>query len=266
MLYVKSKLIQGGSVFMLAVLFTNTGHALERYQRGVSKDDGISYTIGLEYEEGDYGTSDSTEVWRIPVGLDYRKGQFIAGANIPYISAESTGNVTISTMRMRTVITSSTSDASGIGDLKLYAGYNIPAAARVYHVIGYVKLPTADENEGLGTGESDYALEGGATFAVEKAIVYTNLGYQINGDTATIDYDDIFYASASMTFAQPNGNKLGASIDYSQSVTAGFDDALGVTGFMLLPQANQRSLYLYLELGLSDGSPDFGAGATYRFQ
>lgn len=263
------KVLQGVSGCILFTMMIQPGFALERYKRGESPSDGVSYTVGLEYEEGDYGTGDTTEVWRIPVGLDYRKGQFLAGAYIPYISAESTGNITISSMRMRTVITSSSSDASGIGDLKMYAGYNIPAKGspdQIYHVIGYIKLPTANENKGLGTGETDYAIEGGLLFKVDKAVVYTNLGYQITGDTPTTNYKDVLYANVSATLPQASGNSIGASLDFSQSATPGFDDALEITGYMNMPLENKRSLYLYLQLGLTDGSPDYGIGANYRFK
>ena len=264
-----SKRLQAMAILTFLVMLMQTGQALERYKRGESPQDGISYTLGLEYEEGDYGTGNTTEVWRIPFGIDYRQGRFIAGGSISYVSAESSGNIIIGTNRMRTIVSTTSSSESGLGDVRLYAGYNIPArdsADKIYHVIGYIKLPTADENKGLGTGETDYAIEGGVLFKVDKAAIYTNLGYQFTGDTPTINYKDVFYASVSATLPQPSGNSVGASLDYSQSATPGFDDALDLTGYLNMPLQNKRSLYLYLQLGLTDGSPDYGAGASYRFR
>lgn len=269
MLRESNRALQAFLISIACSMLIQTGYALERYKRGETVDSGISYTIGLEYEQGDYGTGDTTDVWRIPFGADYRNGQFLAGLYIPYLMVEGEGNITISTVRMRTIVRSSSSDESGIGDLRLYAGYLFPAKAipdATYHAIGYIKVPTADEDKGLGTGEYDYALEGGMLFKYQRAYIYTNLGYELTGDTASIDYDNVFYASVSATFPQENRHQLGVELAFAQAATPGYDDALELTGFMNVPLEKKRSLYLYVMLGLTDGSPDVGVGGDYRFE
>jgi hypothetical protein len=229
--------------------------------------EGITYSVGLEFDSGDYGTGDTTETLRIPLGINYSNGSYFAGVTIPYISAESTGSVIISNMsRMRTITVSPDSDVSGMGDLKLYAGYNFPGSQLSnYYVSVLVKLGTADENKGLGTGENDYSIEGGMRTKMDKYSLFGSVGYQISGDTATIDYDDVFYADVGISTQQKKGRQLGMMVEFATSATPGFDDPVELTGFMDIMLANKRRLHLFASLGLSDGSPDYGVGVNYFF-
>jgi hypothetical protein len=243
-------------------------YALEPTKVAESLTEGMTVSVGLEFDSGDYGTTDTTDTWRIPVGLYYTKGAFFAGAEVPYIDAESTGNIIVRHTRMGTITSGSSSSASGLGDVNLYAGYRIPSkdsADTSYSVSAHVKLATADENEGLGTGEQDYAIEGGMVKKLATYSLFASIGYQFTGDSPTVDYDDVVYLNGGIAMPQKNGNQIGAMVDYSQATTSGFDDALELTGFINMPLENKRSIYMYLLLGLSDGSPDHGIGASYRF-
>lgn len=76
---------------------------------------------------------------------------------------------------------------SGVGDVRLgaklkllddYQGDGVGLAVR-----GFVKLPTADETKGLGTGKPS----GGASLILSKTLnrgadVHASIGYQVNGD------------------------------------------------------------------------------------
>lgn len=263
----KSVLICLISLFCIPVV-----QALEPTRTGRAMTEGISVSIGLEFDSGDYGTPDTTDTWRIPMEISYSKGPFFAGASIPYISSESTGIVIISGGgthggTMRTATTSSTaSSVSGLGDLGVYAGYNFPPSGKInYRVTAHIKLGTADENDGLGTGENDYILEAGMYTLVDTNTVFASIGYQVTGDTAIIDYDNVFYANAGISFPHTSGNASGIMLDYAQAATPGFDDPVEVTGFMNMILADKSSMNFHIMLGLSDGSPDYGFGVMYQF-
>jgi outer membrane protein OmpA-like peptidoglycan-associated protein len=87
---------------------------------------------------------------------------------------------------------------SGFGDVKLGAKYKLlddyvggdPVALAIK---GFVKLPTADENKGLGTGK----VSGGLDLLLskhlnKKADVHFGVGYQINGDPAGANIGNAF--------------------------------------------------------------------------
>ena len=247
----------------LAGLLSNS-FALETSKVGIKEPEGYSLTLGLEYESGDYGTSDTTDLWTLPIGFDYVKGPISAGVNTSYMSAESTGAITTSRMGGRVSSSTSVSSASGIGDINLYASYELPEAKGstvTYHATARIKLGTADADSGLGTGENDYALEGGLYTLYKEVIVFANVGYQVSGDSATINYNNVWYGSGGATYPMGNGRDAGAMLYLSQTVTPGYDAPADITLFLSQELDKKRDLYFYLSFGLSDGSPDFGAGA-----
>lgn len=243
----------------------------ERKNDGLSIWEDLSLTTGLEYESGDYNTSSRTNVWWVPIGLDYLKGPISAGINTSFLSASSNGSIIVSSRmgRRSNVSSANVSSASGIGDVNMYASYQLPQAKGstiTYHVTGRIKIATADEAKGLGTGENDYAVEAGFRMPYEKVFVFGNLGYQINGDSTTVNYDNVFYLSAGTSYPIQPERSIGAKLELSQSATPGFDGPATLTLFLNQEVDKQRSLFFYALLGLSNGSPDVGAGVNLTFK
>ena len=168
------RLRQGIFSILLYTLLISTGYSLERSTPVQNKTDGLLLSVGMEFDRGDYGTVDTTNNWRIPLSLNYFQGPFFAGISVSYIYAQSTGAVTVSSgSRMRSVTTSNivTSETSGLGDVNLSVGYNFQPASSdkmKYYISAHIKLATADENKGLGTGETDYAIEAGLNKNAEQ--------------------------------------------------------------------------------------------------
>jgi hypothetical protein len=86
---------------------------------------------------------------------------------------------------------------SGIGDLAIGAKWQMiescPLGAR-HALVPSVKLPTADDQKGLGSGETDYDLTWIASRAMsEKAGIHINLGYSWIGGP---DKDVLHYGMA----------------------------------------------------------------------
>ena len=264
------RLRQGISSILLYSLLISTGYSLERSTQVQSKTDGLSLSVGLEFDRGDYGTVDTTDNWRIPLSLNYFQEQFFAGISVSYINAQSTGAVTVSSgSRMRSVTTSSVviSETSGLGDVNLSVGYNFQPASSdkmKYYISAHIKLATADENKGLGTGETDYAIEAGLNKNAEQSNLFASIGYQITGDTAVINYDNIFYANMGISFDNKKQNQPGVMLNYTQAVRPGIKDGLELTGFTNYSLDKKRRLYFYVLAGLSESSPDYGAGVNYR--
>jgi hypothetical protein len=87
---------------------------------------------------------------------------------------------------------------TGFGDINVGVKYKFlddyghadPVALAVR---GYVKLPTADEQKGLGTGKASY----GADLVLSKGInhvfdIHASIGYQINSDPDNVDIGNAF--------------------------------------------------------------------------
>ncbi len=85
------------------------------------------------------------------------------------------------------------SDSNGFGDLYVnLKGNFIRNDIFAIGALLQVKMATADEKEGLGTGEHDFGLSFLATRYWDTSRLHLNLGYRIVGEPDGADFDDQF--------------------------------------------------------------------------
>jgi hypothetical protein len=82
---------------------------------------------------------------------------------------------------------------SGFGDIDVGLKYRLldEGAAPALAVMATVKMPTADEAKGLGTGETDYGLKLLASKGFGSVAAHLNLGYTVIGEPDGADWDDV---------------------------------------------------------------------------
>lgn len=261
-------------ILFIAIGMFQTANALERTRLGLVKEGEFSLLTGLEYQEGDYGTTDSTSLWRIPISISYRNTNFGFSASMPLLFAASDGDIIINSKtsmpKMTMLPTSSRTgqqNVSGIGDVVVSGSYYFTPDFRneiSYRLTGIYKLGTADVNKGLGTGENDLSFEGGATKNIDEYALSGTLGYEINGDSPDFNYNDVLYGTVGLTRQLAMNKQLGSYLYYSQALTDVSDAPLEFSIFYSQPVAKTRDIYLFLSKGLSDGSPDFSIGGSLQ--
>jgi hypothetical protein len=260
-------------IFLSALLLAVTwqpAHALEQGHAAWPALRGLSMGVGLEYETGDYGTGDTTDLWRLPLSISYSGEQWYFNATIPYLIADSTGAIVVRSDGHHTTggIVSGGRSEHGIGDVTLsatrYLTYDKERKLEPF-VRGRIKLGTADENKGLGTGENDVAAEIGLNKWTDKQRYYGAIGYEVVGDPPGVNYDNVFYGYGGMSFELTKDKHLGVDLYYTQASAPGFDDSLDLTGFVNYRYDRQRTIHVYLLAGLADGSPDWGGGVNLRY-
>lgn len=245
--------------------------AVEKQEPASSVYDGLSLGVGLEYEKGDYGTADTTETWTVPVNVRYRTGNVAYAITVPYISAESNGEITVRSGGGRhTTSTSGTrapQSESGIGDIGLAASYFLPPTADKDLYLFFtarVMLASGDEDAGLGTGETSYALEFSLDKYVRNDLYFATIGYEFVNDAPGTDYQDGLYGLMGMMHPLERRFSVGGSLYYSQASTPGFDDLVELNALFRQRLDAQNALSGYLLLGLSDSAADWGAGLNVR--
>ncbi len=263
-------------LFILVGIF-QSATALERTRLGLVKEGEFSLTTGLNYQQGDYGTPDSTSLWRVPISMTYRKTNFSLFASVPLLYATSEGDIIVtnktSTHKKHTStsppsVISEQQTESGIGDIVLSSSYFFTSDFRneiSYRLTGIITLGTADETKGLGTGENDFALEGGAKKNIDEYILSGTIGYEISGDSPSFDYNNVFYGALGLTRQLAMDKQIGSSLFFSQAYSDNREAPLSLSVFYSQPVAKTRYIYLFLSKGLSDGSLDFSAGGTIQF-
>jgi hypothetical protein len=148
----------------------------------------------------------------------------------------------------------------GIGDLTLGANYAIPEEKLGFGLDlgGRVKLPVAETD--LGTGKTDFSVSAEVSKTFGTVTPFVQGGYRWMGDPATIDLNNVFFASAGASVALGKSVLL-VSYDYRQATTNLIDDSQELFGAFSAPLGKRLNFTLYGSAGLSEGAPDYGAGA-----
>jgi hypothetical protein len=239
-------------------------------------EDGLSLGIGADYSSGNYGTTTTTDIFSVPVTAKYNLGNWTWKATLPWmrISGDAgvvpgLGNVGSNNPRGRgrggsTAPTGTESGtASGLGDLRLAATYAFDTGGPLgIDLTGNVKVATADEDKGLGTGEHDYGLAVDLYRDFDGTLLFGGVGYTMLGDSEFVQLDDVLNANVGASW-KVGGGSLGAMYDWRQAASDGADDRSELTGFYSFNTTDTDKMQIYATAGLSDGSPDWGAGVSY---
>lgn len=243
----------------------------------------FSLGVGGEYSRGDYGGGTTTEIGYFPFSMAYETERWYFGVKIPYLYVEGAGNVVImgghpmgshttSTASgmggMASATGTSTASESGLGDVVGTVSYRLLTETRdrpYLDLTGKIYLGTADPDSGLGTGENSYSLQADLGRAYGEATLYGSVGYGLIGDPPGVSYRNVLFGhvGAEWNF---DARTAGVVLDVAQSIVSGNDPLVSVRGYLgkWLDKKKEHRISTYLELGLTDSTPDFGIGVGYR--
>lgn len=250
-----------------------------------SADSTTEFSLGYDYSSGDYGQNVTTEIEVLPASLAVSEGPWRVEITVPYIRVSGNGSV-VPGAGSPMVLDSfkagrfggsgggsvssskSTTTHGGLGDIAVSAGYALmPADGSFYEISGKLKFGTADENEGLGTGENDFALQLDGVVGAGTVSPYFTLGYLVTGDSGAVSFRDVPYGSVGLMFHLGKNATVGTGYDYRASTVRGSDDQQQLDAFLDWKLAPSLSASVSALAGFTDSSPDYGASArlTSRF-
>jgi hypothetical protein len=228
-------------------------------------DTGITVGSGIDYSSGKYGGTSSTDILYVPVYAKYEGDTLGLKVTVPYLRITSPGTVII--VGDRPVAVSSPSaprtTESGLGDVVLagtWSAYNNREAGVLLDVVGKLKLPTADESKGLGTGKTDYALQLDAVKQWGSLSALATVGYRWMGNPPGIELKDVWYASSGFAYKLRPETSVGLLYDYRQRTSTNGSPQSEITAYVSQRVSSHTKLQLYAIGGFADGSPDWGAG------
>jgi hypothetical protein len=225
-----------------------------------------SVSAGAEYTTGKYGTPDKTETLYIPFILRHETGPWVLKATVPWLRITGPGNV-IGAGADRVVVpgvNNARRTESGLGDIVLSGFYNILDERKGglgLDLGAKLKLPTADENKGLGTGELDYAVQLDFFRPFDATTLFGSIGYRVYGDPPGVTLRDVPYASIGASYRMSSQQAVGAAYDYRPHIVDGGGKVSEATLFWSNRFTPQWKLQLYGVVGFADASPDAGIGA-----
>ncbi len=234
--------------------------------------------VGVGYLSGDYGTNVDTDLYSFTTRL---RRQFERGAvrvSLPYLNVQSEDQVTLVDGRpVRTVdvvpglpgLPPSDTSVSGVGDAKVRGEYHVleGRGARPWVSLNAeVKAPTADESEGLGTGEVDLSGGVGLVYPLGRTSLLLDASYTKMGDPETVDFEDVaaFGGGVSWTLGESERQQLFVYAESRESPLPGqedrFDAALGTNARVGADGTLRFSASVLF--GFSDSSEDFGVAVN----
>lgn len=230
----------------------------------------LSVSIGAEYTTGEYGATTRTDIWYFPLMLSYETERWFGWLTIPYLMVEGPGDVVIlgagmGGRRSTTATTTARRTESGLGDIVAGTSYRVLTQTETRPALdltGKLYFGTADETQGLGTGENDYAVQLGLSKHLSVLDLTATAGYLVTGDPEGIQYEDVFYGRLEVERGFGR-NSVGLAFDAQQAATPDGDAPARITGYLSVRPGQHARLTGYLLKGLSDASPDWGAGVTF---
>lgn len=226
----------------------------------------VQLATGFDYSTGDYGSSSETKMLYIPFTSKFVMENYEIKVTVPYVSMSSEGDV-INLDGQAVSLSSDVMDdtESGVGDIVTSCSYYFleeDGLIPYVDLTGKIKLGTADEDKGLGSGETDFSFSADVTKSIEPAVCFGTLGYKIYGDPSGMDLDNVFFISLGACRKINEEYTAGGFYDYRQKTSDYGNPISELTGYVSYKLSKQYKMMGYIVKGLDEGSPDWGIGAT----
>ncbi len=238
-------------------------------------DDYVQLSTGFDYSSGDYGDVADTDITSIPVSLKVVHGPITGRLTVPYLRIKGPGAVVGGgdTGGVVTgVQTVPVTTESGIGDVVAGFTYTFDLIDQdlfldYIDMTAKVKIPTADEQRNLGTGETDFSIQTDVSKSFDKLVVFGTLGYKFVGSSQRLPLDDIVYLSIGGGYQLTPTISAGIAYDYRQAASRTAEDPSEISPYFTVRLNESWRFQGYAYFGLSESSPDAGVGAqlSYRF-
>lgn len=249
----------------------------------------VDLSTGVSYSSGEYGDTTSTDVLVVPFSAKIRTGQWTFKVSVPFLRIDGPADATVvlddngggrggnsgpGGGRDRPeddgdAVTGIDRNASGIGDTSLSAMYSfeeIGGSSTYIDVSGRVRLPTGDEDKGLGIGATDYGLSTEIGIDKDGGGGYLSFGRRFLGSVSGLQREDGWQAGIGGWFNATERTSLGAGYDWRESSTATGTDPAEVYAYVSVKVSDAWRVNVNASAGLNDASADYGAGVTVTWR
>jgi len=225
--------------------------------------------LSFSYLTGDYGQDKDTDIYYSAVTVKRYLDKGDVTLTVPYLDISAKG-ATFVGGEVEPI--NGGEGGSGLGDIILkgrYYAVEQDGPIPYIDLVGSIKFPTADEDKGLGTGETDFTcmVEFAQRLKNDAWIALAEVGYTFVGEPSGYDVDNRWLYSVGLAYELDPKMTLSSYIDGRTAIFKGKDDPLSILlmgEYKFRPDLRFDTL---LEIGLNDGAPDFGitVGLRKRF-
>jgi hypothetical protein len=222
------------------------------------------------YLTGDFGGNSTTDLYFVPFITTARGSRNDFRVTVPFLSIESEELVAFIGGEVVPIGTGGSTTQSGLGDIVVRDDYfYFEGGGRrpwLYATVR-MKLPTADETKGLGSGEFDYGP--GAGFIQPVGSRLHLLGeaiYMVRGDPQGIDFRNTLWFFLGGEARLSESSRVSLFYDRRESVIPGNE----ANADLILGYSHRVSetfgLRSFVTVGLTDTAEDYGVGLGVVFR
>lgn len=224
----------------------------------------LSFIAGAEWSEGDYDQPEDTTVFYEFLAARYTTAPWSFKLTVPFLQVDGPASVVDDEVESVGLNRS----ASGIGDVSFATTYTVSwKPERLYlDLIGRVRFPTGDDDEGLGSGETDFVALASLTKDFDSLTVYADAGRRFLGSSPARPREDGWLLSAGLSTPLAGNTEIGTSVDWREAAYDDAPDPAEVSAYVRFDVGEDLRMNVYAFAGLSDGSPDGGAGVTLTWR
>ena len=225
-------------------------------------------SIGTEFTSGTYGGDVDIEDTYVPLTamLDY--GNVAFRLTVPYLSVDAPEGTIFDSGGEPLPGSGAMTTESGLGDVigsvTFFDVINSQRLGLAMDITGKVKIGTADEDTGLGTGENDYTVQADFYKFVDQFTWLGSVGYKFRGDPTGVDLDNVLMASLGGTYKFTTDVNAGFFFDYREAAITGSDSIQELSGFVSRRLSEDWRIQVYALTGFTNSSPDWGAGLQIK--
>ena len=250
----------GGSVLVLwlggALLFSS-----QAFAGPLRSSSGVSVSMG------DYGTAEDTTITELYQSFVFQGRRGEIGVTLPYLFRNGNGVTAGESSRVRS--SAIPEDANGLGDVQAAGKYfwlEETDSRPALDLGARVKFPTASEDKGLGTGRFDVGFGPKLLKHFGSLITFADFELLLRDKPSgsTIRSTRFDYAVGIGYPLTPRLTAYG-SLEGGTPSSSGAEAPLEVVLSAVYKATETIHLNGFVLAGLTDGSPDFGAGTGVTF-
>ncbi|MEQ1492035.1 MAG: transporter [Terricaulis sp.] len=233
----------------------------------------VSFASGANYSSGDYGGTTDTEVFSAPFAIRAKSGSWSFRASTSYLSITGPADVAEDAGGDSgdgaggTILRAGTEQ--GIGDTNLAVSYrfsHLGGSRAYFEATGRVRLPTGDDDKGLGVGTTDYGLSGELGINQRGGGAALELTRRFLGDRTGGDRHDGWQVNTSAWVRVGERAQLGAFGSWREATSDGREDPAQIGGYVSYRISPQVRVAINAAAGLSDSSADYSTGVRLTWQ
>ena len=230
----------------------------------------VTFRMGVGYDQGDFGSGETSRAAYLPVAVRFNANRFDLTVSSSFARIDTAGGVRLIDGVPVQTGAGIPLQESGVGDTVVRsrffvwenAGSDLPSVTPFVRV----KIPTAREELGLGTGKTDV----GAGIEIDKRLhqifVFGDVGYTVVGKVSGLDLRNRTSAGFGVGKDLSESTTISGMFDWRSAIVAGNPNPAEFTGVLSYRLSPSVTVSPNGFVGLTSGSPDFGAGLQMSFR